>query len=223
MGAPMITLKSLDLESGLRHAFFTRAGGVSDGLYRSLNCGFGSGDAPENVAENRRRAMAMFELPDVNLVTCYQDHTLRALRVDRPWAPDQAPVADAMVTTIPGIALGVLSADCTPLLLADGVARVIGAAHAGWRGALGGVVEAALDLMIKGGARPENIVAAVGPCIGRASYEVSAAFADPFLALEQDDANYFEAGARKGHLMFDPCLSGYHPHPLYVVCTHFPE
>ena len=136
----MITLGALNDLSGIRHAFFTREGGVSTGLYASLNCGLGSGDDPAAVAENRARAAQRMGIAPDRLVSLYQIHSATCLVVDKPWGPEERPQADAMVTRTPGLALGILTADCAPVLFADGRAKVIGAAHAGWKGARGGVV-----------------------------------------------------------------------------------
>ncbi len=166
----MLTIGPLNDLPRVRHAFFTRRGGVSGGLYESLNCGFGSGDEPQNVAENRSRAMARIDLAPERLVTVYQTHSSRVNVVEQPWRPDQAPQADAMVTRTPGVALGVLTADCAPVLLTDAQGGVIGAAHAGWRGAVGGVLEAVVEAMEQLGALRERIVAGIGPCIAQRSY-----------------------------------------------------
>lgn len=199
------TLADLD---GVRHRFFTRRGGVSAGLYSSLNCGYGSGDAPENVRENRRRVAADFALGEADLLTLHQIHSTEVLTVgaDR-WTSPGAPKADALVTDRPGIALGVMAADCAPVLLADAKAGVIGAAHAGWKGALGGVVQATIDAMERLGARREQIVASVGPCIGPRSYEVGPEFPAPFLAQDGANTAFFRTATRGGHFMFD--LPGY--------------
>jgi YfiH family protein len=166
-----IQASSLADLDGVQHCFFTRRGGVSGGLYSSLNCGYGSGDSPDNVRENRRRVAATFDLPETDLLTLHQVHSTEVLTVGRErWTSPGAPKADALVTDRPGVVLGVLSADCAPVLLADPQARVIGAAHAGWKGALGGVVEATIARMETLGARRERLRAAVGPCIGPASY-----------------------------------------------------
>lgn len=199
------TFASLD---GVRHRFFTRRGGVSGGLYSSLNCGYGSGDSPDNVRENRRRAAHAFELEEPDLLTVHQYHSRDVLAVaDQRWTSPGAPKADAMVTDRPGVALGVLSADCAPVLLADGTAQVIGAAHAGWKGALAGVVEATVEAMEALGARRERLAVAVGPCIGRESYEVGPEFLAPFLAQDEANAQFFRPAARPGHFLFD--LAGY--------------
>ncbi len=199
------TLADLD---GVQHRFFTRLGGVSAGLYSSLNCGYGSGDEPDNVRENRRRAAAAFDLGEAGLLTVHQIHSSEVLTVaaDR-WSSPGAPKADAMVTDRPGVALGVLAADCAPVLMADARAGVIGAAHAGWKGALGGVVEATIAAMERLGARREDMQAAIGPCIGRDSYEVGPEFPAPFLAQDDANAAFFRSAARAGHFLFD--LAGY--------------
>ena len=194
--------------AGVRHRFFTRRGGVSAGLYSSLNCGYGSGDEPGNVRENRRLTAAAFSLAEGDLLTLYQIHSNEVLTVGRDrWTSPGAPKADALVTDRPGVALGVLAADCAPVLLADGQRGVIGAAHAGWKGALGGVVETTIAAMENLGARRDQLRAAIGPCIGRESYEVGPEFPAAFRA--QDDANavFFRAAPRQGHFLFD--LAGY--------------
>ncbi len=192
---------------GVRHAFLGRRGGVSEGLYGSLNCGFGSADARERVAENRRRALALAGLAGAPLMTVHQTHSDRVVVVEEPWPTEAAPRADAIVTRRPGLALGILTADCAPVLLADPEAGVIGAAHAGWRGALDGILEATVAAMRGLGARPAATVAAVGPCIAQASYEVGPEFPAPFLARGGDAQRFFRAAARPGHFLFD--LAGY--------------
>jgi len=189
------------------HGFFTREGGVSEGIYASLNCGFGSRDAAERVAENRLRALAALGLDGATLCTAYQCHSARCVVVERPWPHERAPKADALATRAAGIALGVLTADCAPVLFADPDAGVIGAAHAGWRGALDGVLEAALAAMERLGARRPRIVAAVGPCIGARSYEVGPEFRDRFVAADPANAALFAPAPRDGRLLFD--LAGY--------------
>lgn len=202
----MITLGALDGD-GIRYGFFTREGGVSEGLFASLNCGFGSGDDEGKVAENRRRVAASLGLLPDRLVTCYQLHSAEAVVVERPWRREDRPRADAMATRAPGIALGILTADCAPVLFADAEARVIGAAHAGWRGALGGVLEATVAAMAKLGAAPRRIAAGIGPCIGRNSYEVGPEFPAPFLAEDGGNVDFFIDAPRAGHFLFD--LAGY--------------
>ena|SRR5437899_4363802 len=212
----MIQAKTLAELDGVQHRFFTRQGGVSAGLYSSLNCGYGSDDPPDNVRENRRRAAAHFDLAEPELLTLHQIHSTDVLTItDRRWSSPGAPKADALVTDRPGIALGVLSADCAPVLLADDDAGVIGAAHAGWKGALAGVVEATIVTMERLGARRENLQAVIGPCIGRDSYEVGPEFPAPFLV--QDDANsaFFRRAPRAGHFLFD--LAGYLAHRIALA------
>ena len=170
----MITSQALNGKSRVRHGFFTREGGVSDGLFSSLNCGFGSGDNPDHITANRSLAMRRLGLEGDDLVTLFQVHSANVVVVDKPWKPGQAPRADAAVTRRPGIALGILSADCAPVLLADSEAGVIGAAHAGWRGALAGIVEATVEAMCVLGAERGRIGVAVGPCIQQDSYKVGA-------------------------------------------------
>ncbi|MGQ9371421.1 peptidoglycan editing factor PgeF [Azospirillum sp. A39] len=203
----MITLGALNDINGIRHAFFTRTGGVSTGIYGSLNCGLGSGDSPAAVAENRARAAARLERPAESLVTCHQVHSATCVVVEEPWAPGKGPQADAMVTRVPGVVLGILTADCAPVLLADPGAGVVGAAHAGWKGAKGGVLEATVARMRDLGARIERIVAAVGPCIAQRSYEVGPEFPEPFLEEGARNADFFAPARRPGHHLFD--LGGY--------------
>ncbi len=208
----MITLGLLNDATGIRHAFFTRRGGVSGGLYESLNCGFGSGDAAGSVARNRGIAMGQLGLAADRLVTCRQIHSSAVVIVERTWPREAAPQADGMVTRVPEIALGVLTADCAPILFQDPVANVIGAAHGGWRGALGGVVEATIEQMEAIGAERGRIRAAIGPCIARSSYEVGQAFPQRFLAQDTSSKSYFAPAMRTGHFMFD--LPGYIEHRL---------
>ncbi|MEW5727822.1 MAG: peptidoglycan editing factor PgeF [Pseudomonadota bacterium] len=202
----MITLSALNEVNRIRHGFFTREGGVSAGIYASLNCGPGSADDPRAVAENRARAMAQLELPTEALVTVYQVHSPDVAVVEGPW-PGETPRADAMVTAQPGVALGILTADCAPVLLADGRAGIVAAAHAGWKGAVGGVLDNTIAKMVQLGARKPDIVAAVGPCIGQRSYEVGPEFPAPFLAEDASNADFFAPSRRDGHHLFD--LPGY--------------
>jgi hypothetical protein len=180
---PMIESPLLTAMASVRHGFFTRAGGVSSGIYASLNCGYGSGDERKRVAENRTRAAARLGLEAV--LTAYQIHGVAVAEIDRPWSAGEGPKADAMVTRRPGLALGILTADCAPVLLADASAGIVAAAHAGWKGAKAGVIEAVVGAMIRLGADPANIVAVVGPAIGQDSYEVGGEFRAAFL---KDDA-----------------------------------
>ena len=199
----MITLDPLDCDSSIRHAFFTREGGVSGGRFASLNCGFGSGDNIEHVERNRALAAARLDLPPERLVTCHQIHGTGIVTVERPWRREANPRADGMVTAVPGIALGILAADCAPVLFADPAAAVIGAAHGGWRGALAGVMEATVAAMTALGARAEHIRAGIGPCIAQPSYEVGAEFEAAFAAADPDSRAFFVPAARAGHFRFD--------------------
>ena len=212
----MITLSALAdhpaADPGIRHVFFTRRGGVSDGLFASLNCGFGSADDPRNVEQNRGRAAAALGLSPDRLVSCHQIHGTATLTIERPWRREENPRADGMVTSVPGIALGVLAADCAPVLFADPEARIIGAAHGGWRGALAGVAEATVAAMIALGARAEHIRAGIGPCIAQPSYEVGPEFHAAFAAADRDSGRFFEVAPRAGHFLFD--LPGYIAHRL---------
>jgi hypothetical protein len=203
----MITVDLFDHDPGIRHAFFTRQGGVSRGLFESLNCGFGSRDAVETVARNRAIAMERLGFSPDRLVTCHQVHSNTVVTVERPWPHYAAPRADGLVAGVSGIALGILTADCAPILFADAAAYVIGAAHGGWRGALGGIIEATLDRMEALGAKRARIHAGIGPCIAKRSYEVGPEFPAPFLADNPANAGYFAPAIRTGHFLFD--LPGY--------------
>ena len=203
----MLTSDAIGRARRVRHGFFTRLGGVSDGVYASLNCGTGSKDDPDKVAENRARAVRALGAGGAELATVYQVHSAEVARVDRPLALAERPKADAMVSAIPGLALAILTADCAPVLFAESQAGVIGAAHAGWRGALAGVVEATVAAMAGLGAEPGRIAACVGPTIGQRSYEVGPAFPEPFLAQADTNRRFFTAAARIEHFMFD--LPGY--------------
>lgn len=187
--------------AGTRHGFLGRQGGVSEGIYASLNCGLGSGDDSVAVRENRARAVAAVA-PGAALVTLHQVHSPTVVTVDAPFADDARPRADGLVTATPGLALAILAADCAPVLLADVTAGVIGAAHAGWRPALSGVLPATVEAMVALGARRERIAAAIGPTIGRRSYEVDDGFRDRFLADADAHDDFFAAG-RAGHWQFD--------------------
>ncbi|MDB5686893.1 MAG: polyphenol oxidase [Rhizorhabdus sp.] len=183
------------------HGFLGRKGGVSTGMLAGLNVGLGSGDDRAAIAENRRRAVEAV-LPGAALVTVHQVHSAEAVVVSEPFADDARPQADALVTDRPGLLLGILTADCAPILLADVEAGVVGAAHAGWKGALGGVTDATIAAMEKLGARRDRITAAIGPCIARASYEVDDAFAARFEASDPANERFFAAG-RARHQRFD--------------------
>jgi YfiH family protein len=179
--------------SGIPHGFLGRRGGVSTGELAGLNVGYGSSDERDAIVENRARAIAAV-LPGAELATVHQVHSADVVTVERPWAQDERPRADAMVTGRPGLLLGILTADCAPVLLADAEAGVIGAAHAGWRGALAGVTDSAIAAMEGLGARRERIAAAVGPCIGQASYQVDETFRGRFLGLDSTTERYFASG-----------------------------
>jgi hypothetical protein len=197
----------------LPHGFLGRRGGMSVGECAGLNVGFGSNDDREAIAGNRRLAVAAL-LPDVELVTVHQIHSPEVVVASEPWPQDERPRADAMVTDTPNLLLGILTADCAPVLFADHKAVVVGAAHAGWRGALAGVTDATIEAMEKLGARRENIHAAVGPCIGQASYEVDEGFRARFVHADADNARFFVAGpAGKPH--FD--LEAYVVHRLIAA------
>lgn len=187
---------------GVRHAFFTRQGGVSQGVYDSLNVGRGSRDDPAAVEENRRRAAAHFGAPPEALLTCHQIHSATALVADAPFG-ERRPEADGVVTAAPGLVCGALSADCAPVLIADPQARIVAAAHAGWRGALDGVVGSAVARMVELGADPSRMVAAVGPCIGPESYEVGLEFYDRFAAAAPDVDRFFRPADTADKRLFD--------------------
>ena len=191
--------------AGVPHGFLGRRGGVSQGLHAGLNVGWGSDDDRAAIAENRRRAVEAV-LPSATLVTVHQVHSPDVVTVAEPWPDDARPKADALVTDRPGLLLGVLTADCAPVLLADPAAGVVGAAHAGWKGALAGVTDACVSAMGALGARRERIAAAVGPCIAHPSYEVDADFEARFVVADTFNARFFKQG-RDGHAWFD--LAGY--------------
>ncbi|MDQ0466045.1 YfiH family protein [Caulobacter ginsengisoli] len=199
---PVIQSPLLAGLKGVRHAFFTRQGGVSSGLYDSLNVGIGSSDAPADVTENRKRIGDWFGVTPDALNTCYQIHSAKAHVVEAPWGAYR-PQGDALATDQPSIALGVLTADCAPVLLADAQGHVVASAHAGWQGALTGIVEAAVAAMERIGAQRERIVAAIGPCIGPKSYEVGLEFFERFEAERPGSARFFSPGAVADKRMFD--------------------
>jgi len=203
----MLQARSLLALTGIRHGFFTRAGGVSQGIYATLNGGIGSHDAPENIGENRGRMAAALGVAPECLLSAYQIHSPDVVTVERPWTHEARPRVDAMVTRVPGLALGVSTADCGPVLFADSQAGVIGAAHAGWRGALAGVIEATAAAMENLGARRARMVVALGPMIRQPNYEVGPELVARFHAEDAGNARYFLASARAGHALFD--LAGY--------------
>ena len=194
---------------GISHAFFTRPGGVSTGLYEGLNTGTGSGDAREAVLENRARAARFLGVEPPQLVTPYQVHGAETVVVAEVWAPGNGPKADALVTDRPGIAIGVGTADCGPVLFADPEAQVVGAAHAGWKGAVGGILESTLVAMEGLGAERRRIVAVLGPTISADAYEVGPEFVARLLELDPDNKRYVRPSARDGHAFFDL--------PAYIV------
>jgi YfiH family protein len=190
------------LPSGIRHGYFTRLGGVSEGIYEGLNIGTGSHDDPEKVRENRKRVASWMGVVPDHLLTAYQIHSPDVIVVRGPFEGER-PKADALVTDAPGVALGVSTADCGPVLFADPDRRVIGAAHAGWKGALSGVLENAVAAMERLGARRERIAAVLGPSIGPANYEVGPEFIERFIADDTGNKRYFTSSLKSGHAMFD--------------------
>jgi YfiH family protein len=202
----MLASPLLSAIPGLRHAFFTRDGGVSDGFYSSLNGGLGSDDDPHHVAENRRRMAEQMGVAPENFLSVWQIHSPDAAVATGPW-PGERPRADAIVTRTEGLALGVTAADCGPILFVDPNARVIGAAHAGWKGALTGVLESTVEAMEKLGAERGGIVAAIGPLIRQHSYEVGGEFIERFIEADTENAAFFLPASRAGHAMFD--LAGF--------------
>jgi polyphenol oxidase len=202
----MIEAPSLKLD-GIRHGFFTRQGGVSGGLYASLNGGTGSNDGAAAVAENRARMAAALGVVTERFITAYQIHSPTVVVADKPWSGDSRPRADAIVTRERGLAIGITTADCGPILFADADAQIVGAAHAGWRGALGGVAEATIAAMEQLGAERGRIRAVLGPMIRQASYEVGPDLIARFTAEDSESAGFFAPAERGGHAMFD--LGGY--------------
>lgn len=199
----MIQSDALSAFPNITHGFFTREGGISSGIYEGRNCGLGSDDLRSKVIENRGRTADDLGVPRDHLLTVYQVHSPNVIVADKPWAADAAPEGDALVTATRGLALGILTADCTPILFADPEAGVIGAAHAGWKGAIGGVLEATLDAMTSLGAKPAQISCSVGPTISQANYEVGPEFQKQFVAEAPDNNIYFIPSARENHFQFD--------------------
>lgn len=191
---------------GIAHGFFTRLSGVSKGIYKGLNCGPGSRDDKKDIRENRRRAAATLGFGSDHLCTLYQVHSTTVLTVNKPWV--QAPLdADAMVCKTPGILIGILTADCAPVLFSDAEAGIVAAAHAGWKGAIGGVLENTIAVMCDQGAKRERIAAAIGPCIGQQSYEVGPEFVAHFHEVDEKSRAFFKGASRAGKSLFN--LEGY--------------
>jgi polyphenol oxidase len=192
---------------GLRHAFFSREGGVSGGIYAGLNAGIGSQDDPAHVAENRRRMAEQMGVAPAHFLTVHQTHSPDVVVATAPWDATARPRADAIVTRTEGLSIGASAADCGPILLVDPNARVIGAAHAGWKGALTGILESTVDAMEKLGAERGGMIAAIGPLIRQQSYEVGGEFVERFMEADAGNALFFIPSARDGHSMFD--LAGF--------------
>jgi polyphenol oxidase len=203
----MLVSPLLSAVPGLRHAFFTREGGVSDGVYAALNGGLGSDDDPTHVAENRRRMAEQMGVEPAHFLSVHQVHSPDAIVATGPWPGTTRPKADAIVTTESGLAIGVTAADCGPILFVDPKARVIGAAHAGWKGALTGVLESTIEAMEKLGAERNSTIAAIGPLIRQPSYEVGSEFVERFINADAENALFFLPGERDGHAQFD--LAGF--------------
>lgn len=199
----IITSSLLGAAPGLRHAFFTREGGVSEGIYAGLNAGVGSNDDPAKVAENRRRMAEALGVAPERFLTVHQVHSPDVVVAETPWSPANRPKADAIVTRTPGLAIGASAADCGPILFADPAAGVIGAAHAGWKGALTGVLEATVAEMERLGADRSRVIAAIGPLIRQSSYEVGDEFVARFTAADPAYATFFVEAERPDHAMFD--------------------
>lgn len=199
----LIEAPELSSFPNVRHAFFTRRGGVSEGIYASLNGGFGSGDDPAHVARNRALMAEQIGVEPENLVSLHQIHSATIVTATAPWTREARPRADGMVTRTPHLALAILTADCGPVLFADHASGVVGACHAGWGGALGGVLEATVDAMVALGAEREAIVAVLGPTIGPDAYEVGPEFKARFLGADPANEGFFAPAAREGHAMFD--------------------
>lgn len=193
-------------DAPIKHGFFGRKGGVSSAIYSSLNCGYGSNDTIENVDKNRALIAQYFDIPPKQLINPYQIHSTKCNYID--CAPQSVPQVDAYVTDVPLLAIGILTADCAPILFYDPVARVIGAAHAGWQGALYGVIEATIECMLGRGANSQNIIATIGPCIGQKSYEVGIEYQERFISIDPQSARYFATKGNEGEkFLFD--LKGY--------------
>lgn len=194
----------------ISYGFFTRKGGAGDDIYGGLNCGYGSGDSPQNISENRTRVANAMEVDTENLLSVYQVHGADVVYVTENWDEAGRPHADAMVTDKAGFALGILTADCTPVLFKGSKPNgdmVVGAAHAGWKGALGGALENVVSKMVEVGTDAKTIHACVGPCISKSSYEVTLDFINAFIEENEESERFFHPGAKEGHVNFD--LAGY--------------
>lgn len=198
-----IRSQALSGMGNVRHGFFTREGGVSTGIYAGLNAGLGSSDEPERVRENRARIASWLGRPDGAISTPHQVHSDCAVVIDRPLGETERPKADALVTATPGVLVGVLTADCGPVLFADPENGVVAAAHSGWKGAVSGIIENTVEAMISAGARRENIHAVLGPTIGPDNYEVGPEFEARFRASDSGNARFFRPSQRDGHFLFD--------------------
>lgn len=191
------------MDEGVKHGFFTKSGGVSQGLYEGLNVGFGSQDRTEDVLENRRRAMAALNLAEDSLTSLYQIHSATVVTATETWDPAQAPKADGIVTDRPGVTLGILTADCAPVLFSEPGAGVIGACHAGWKGALANISENTITAMEYLGAKRDKITAVIGPCIAQVSYEVGEEFEATFLKEDISASQFFQPGVTEQKRQFD--------------------
>ena len=199
----MIKIKEFSSIPRITHGFFTRQGGVSTGVYNSLNCGYGSNDQFERVEANRRRIIEKLGIQGGSLITCNQIHSAKVVNVVKPWSHERSPKADGLVTNLPGLMLGILTADCAPVLFTDDLAGIIGAAHAGWKGALNGILESTVDEMVKLGSSRSNIQAAIGPCIGLKSYEVGPEFKELFIGEKRANEQFFRNSTKIGYYKFD--------------------
>ncbi|GHB30475.1 laccase domain protein [Pseudovibrio japonicus] len=199
----MIKVPELEAMQHIAHGFFTREGGVSSGIYKGLNVGIGSNDTREDVLENRRRVASSMGTTPEQLVTLYQIHSAKVLSVSRPFTQEDDKRADAVVTNTPGLAIGILTADCGPILFADPDNGVIGAAHSGWKGAMDGILPNTVEAMQKLGADPANITAVMGPMISQNAYEVGPEFTHRFLERSQDNQRFFVPSPKPEHSMFD--------------------
>ena len=214
----IVESEALSKIPGINHGFFTREGGISEGDYASLNCGLGSQDDPEHIKVNRSRVAESLKVETGQLVTAYQIHSPKAVRIMGSLSEKNRPKADALVTDKPDLAIGVLTADCTPVLFADPAHGVIGAAHAGWRGALGGILESTVKLMESIGAARENMITAIGPTISWAAYQVGPEFLDTFMEEDQESDPFFRDDSVTGRFQFD--LPGYVEHRLRRIGPH---